>query len=108
MPDFVELTGSETALEKNSIPEIPVGVSEESTINLMELLDDDIKLAIEALPEDFRRTVIMADLQDMSYKEIAEKMRCPLGTVMSRLYRGRKALRKDLGEYARERHYGGE
>jgi RNA polymerase sigma-70 factor, ECF subfamily len=69
----------------------------------MELLDDEVKNAVEALPDDFRHAVIMADLEDKSYKEIAEVMQCPLGTVMSRLYRGRKLLRERLMDYASER-----
>ena len=62
-----------------------------------------MKLAIESLPEDFRLAVIMADLEDMSYKEIADRMNCPLGTVMSRLFRGRKMLRDRLHDYAKDR-----
>ncbi len=66
----------------------------------MELLDDEVRLAIEELPTDFREAVIMADIEDLSYKEIADKMGCPLGTVMSRLFRGRKLLRERLKDYA--------
>ena len=62
--------------------------------------------AIEALPEEFRLAVIMADVEDKSYKEIAEIMGCPIGTVMSRLFRGRKLLRLELRDYARERGLG--
>ena len=71
--------------------------------DLLELVDDPVRQAVEALPPEFREAVLMADLEDMSYKEIAEAMGCPLGTVMSRLYRGRKLLRDALEEYARER-----
>ncbi len=52
--------------------------------------------ALDALPVEFRAVVVMADLCDMSYREIAEAMRCPIGTVMSRLHRGRRALAKTL------------
>jgi len=69
--------------------------------DLLELLDDPVRNALEALPPDFRNAVIMADLQDMSYKEIADIMGCPLGTVMSRLFRGRKLLREALADYAK-------
>ena len=68
---------------------------------LMELLEDHVREAVLHLPEDFRQAVILADLEDRSYKEIAEIMDCPLGTVMSRLFRGRKLLREALGDYAR-------
>lgn len=66
------------------------------------LLSDDVLAAIDALPIDFRLVVILADLQEFSYKEIAEILECPVGTVMSRLYRGRKLLQKSLLGYAVE------
>src|SRR5438034_5276783 len=66
------------------------------------LLSDDVLRAIDALPIDFRLVVILADLQEFSYKEIAEILDCPVGTVMSRLYRGRKLLQKNLLGYAVE------
>lgn len=66
------------------------------------LLSDDILGAIDTLPLDFRLVVILADLQEFSYKEIAEILACPVGTVMSRLYRGRKLLQKMLKRYAEE------
>ena len=71
----------------------------------MELLDDEVRAALEAVPLDFRIPVIMADMEDKSYKEIADAMNCPLGTVMSRLYRGRKLLRDALQQYAKDRRY---
>ncbi len=61
---------------------------------------DDVSAALESLPEDFRLAVILCDVQELSYKEIAEVMDCPVGTVMSRLYRGRKLLKKALEEFA--------
>ncbi len=64
------------------------------------LLSDDVLRAIDALPIDFRLVVILADLQEFSYKEIAEVLECPVGTVMSRLFRGRKLLQKTLRDYA--------
>jgi len=66
------------------------------------LLSDDVLAAIDALPVDFRMVVILADLQEFSYKEIAEILDCPVGTVMSRLFRGRKLLQKSLLSYAVE------
>ncbi len=71
-----------------------------------EILDKVIsKVVVEALekiPVDFRTVVILADLEDFSYREIAEIVGCPIGTVMSRLYRGRRLLRKFLRDYAIE------
>jgi RNA polymerase sigma-70 factor (ECF subfamily) len=66
------------------------------------LLSDDVLRAIDGLPDDFRMVVVLADLQEFSYKEIAEIMECPVGTVMSRLYRGRRLLQKYLERYAVE------
>jgi RNA polymerase sigma-70 factor, ECF subfamily len=66
------------------------------------LLSDDVLRAIDGLPDDFRMVVVLADLQEFSYREIAEIMECPVGTVMSRLYRGRRLLQKNLEGYAVE------
>jgi RNA polymerase sigma-70 factor (ECF subfamily) len=65
--------------------------------------DQEVKDAIEALPEQFRMAVRLADVEGFSYKEIAEIMDIPIGTVMSRLHRGRKALQKRLFEFASQR-----
>lgn len=69
---------------------------------LSKLFPEHVREAIEALPENFRIPVILADLHDFSYKEIAEIMECPVGTVMSRLFRGRKRLQETLFDYAIE------
>lgn len=61
-----------------------------------------VRRALTALPPDYRRAVELADLEGFSYKEIAEEMDCPIGTVMSRVHRGRKALQKLLAEHAAE------
>ena len=70
---------------------------------LDQMPDEDVKRALESLPENFRLPVLLADVEGFSYKEIAEIMDTPIGTVMSRLHRGRKALEKALWETARER-----
>ena len=70
---------------------------------LERLGDDDINNALASLPEDFRTAVVLADIEGFSYKEIAEIMDTPVGTVMSRVHRGRKALRRLLEGYAQER-----
>ncbi len=67
------------------------------------LVEGDIKAAVESLPENFRMPVLLADVEGFSYKEIAEILDIPIGTVMSRLHRGRKALQKALWEFARQR-----
>jgi RNA polymerase sigma-70 factor, ECF subfamily len=64
------------------------------------MLSDDVLKALDSVPVDFRLAVILADLQDFSYKEIADILDVPVGTVMSRLFRGRRILQKQLAEYA--------
>ena len=102
-PTFVQLTGTESADSVSPDPEVGIDPGGTKYGDIIELLDDRVKEAIESLPEDFRTAVIMADVEDKSYKEIAEAMDCPIGTVMSRLYRGRKLLREQLGDYAKSR-----
>ncbi|WP_241249922.1 sigma-70 family RNA polymerase sigma factor [Rhodococcus sp. X156] len=69
------------------------------------LPDSDIKDALQSLPEDFRMAVYYADVEGFAYKEIAEIMGTPIGTVMSRLHRGRKLLRGLLADVARDRGF---
>jgi len=69
------------------------------------LPDSDVKDALAAMPEDFRLAVYLADVEGFSYQEIADIMKTPVGTVMSRLHRGRKLLRERLRDYAAERGY---
>ncbi len=71
---------------------------------LMDLFtDDEVKQALEDLPENFRLPVLLADVEGFSYKEIAEMLDIPMGTVMSRLHRGRKAMQKALFDFAEQR-----
>jgi RNA polymerase sigma-70 factor (ECF subfamily) len=70
---------------------------------LDKLPDTDVKEALESIPENFRIPVLLADVEGFSYKEIADIMETPIGTVMSRLHRGRKALEKALWHTARQR-----
>lgn len=67
---------------------------------LTPILEGEVSRALDALPEDFRLAVVLSDVEELSYKEIAEVMGCPIGTVMSRLHRGRKLLQKSLREQA--------
>jgi RNA polymerase sigma-70 factor (ECF subfamily) len=65
--------------------------------------DEEVKAALESLPEQFRMAVLLADVEGFAYKEIAEILDIPIGTVMSRLHRGRKGLQKKLYEFAVDR-----
>ena len=75
---------------------------------LEQFVDADVKAAVEQLPEHFRMPVLLADVEGFSYKEIAEILDVPIGTVMSRLHRGRKALEKTLWAFAEEHGLTGE
>lgn len=69
------------------------------------VLDDEVSSAVESLPEDFRTVVILCDIEGFTYEEIAAFANCPVGTVRSRLHRGRKLLRDALLGYAADRGY---
>jgi len=90
------------------LEEAPSLISEESRASARDperflpsnLLSDDVRRALDAVPSDYRMAVVLCDLEEFSYKEIAEIMDCPVGTVMSRLHRGRRILQRTLREYA--------
>ena len=86
-------TRGEGAADQNDLQESMFG----------NLLDDEITDAIASLPDEFRTVVILCDIEALTYEEVATFMECPLGTVRSRLHRGRKLLRGRLREYARQR-----
>jgi RNA polymerase sigma-70 factor (ECF subfamily) len=79
------------------------GLKSAETVALENLPDSDVKEALQKLAPDFRLAVFLADVEGFSYKEIAEIMGTPIGTVMSRLNRGRTQLRRLLADYARDR-----
>jgi RNA polymerase sigma-70 factor (ECF subfamily) len=72
---------------------------------LNKYLDEDVYQALNDLPLNFRMAVVLADIEGLSYKEIAEALQIPIGTVMSRISRARRQLQKSLWQYARERGY---
>ncbi len=80
------------------------GASESAEAEVLEsFVDTDVIQALESLPDNFRVPVLLADVEGFAYKEIAEMLDIPIGTVMSRLHRGRKALQKKLWHLAEER-----
>ena len=81
-----------------------LGKSAEDEV-LENIADKDVKDALAAMPEEFRMAVYLSDVEGFTYKEIAEIMAVPTGTVMSRLHRGRKLLRESLAAYAKERGF---
>jgi len=81
------------------------GLTSAEDAALDQMGDGDIKQALANLPDDFRMAVYLSDVEGFAYKEIAEIMDTPVGTVMSRLHRGRKLLRENLREYGAERGF---
>ena len=85
--------------DNNAFFEIPDVRENPERVVLHEELDETIQRALDSLPPDFRMTVVLADIEAMSYEEISEAMHCSLGTVRSRLHRGRKLLRAKLAGF---------
>lgn len=69
------------------------------------LLDDEVAQALNSLQDDFKTVIILCDIEGLSYEEIADFVQCPVGTVRSRLHRGRKLLQQKLNEYAKKKGY---
>jgi RNA polymerase sigma-70 factor (ECF subfamily) len=106
-PREVDLgAGGDEALDvaRSKVPEAGPGATPEDGL-LAATLDQGVADALAALPEDFRLVVELVDLQDFSYREVADILEVPLGTVMSRLYRGRRLLESALLDYGRRRNY---
>lgn len=96
VPTVEELGGQDPAYVARETPE---------SVVLSGVMDTEVRRAFMDLPEVFRACVILADLEGFSYQEIAGILRVPLGTVMSRLFRGRRAMRRALVRYGREHGY---
>ncbi len=88
-----------------SVTEADAGGAHPEEEFFLRVLHGDVDQALKALPLPFREIVMLADLEGLSYKEIAQVVDCPTGTVMSRLSRGRAMLRQTLGRFAREHGY---
>ena len=97
-----DLHNYDTAVQKyadENVEELPPEVRSQF---LTRLMGDEVIKALDDLPIDFRMVVLLVDINDLSYKEVAEILNCPVGTVMSRLHRARKMMRSSLFEYAIE------
>ncbi|HVF60669.1 MAG TPA: sigma-70 family RNA polymerase sigma factor [Thermoanaerobaculia bacterium] len=100
--DFADIEESfESQVNEDSVRQIR-NPEEELLENV---LDQDVQLALDRLPPDYRMVVVLADLEGFSYKEIADILEVPVGTVMSRLYRGRRLLEAAMLEFARDHGY---
>ncbi|GAB62162.1 MAG: sigma-70 family RNA polymerase sigma factor [Candidatus Jettenia sp.] len=89
--------------EKRS--EEPSDTLESKYTDLSNLMEDDVKHAIDSLPLEYREAVLLSDVEELPYKDIAEITNVPIGTIKSRLNRGRKLLQKSLREYAKDRGF---
>jgi RNA polymerase sigma-70 factor (ECF subfamily) len=100
--DFSEIEESyERVIQKNA----PDLIKDPESEIFQDMMDEDVKRSLDSLPHDYKMVVLLADIEGFSYKEIAEILDCPVGTVMSRLYRGRKMLERTLLEYAKKYGY---
>ena len=100
--DFADIEGSFESLVSEEAGQAIRSPEEEA---LDQMMDEDVQKAIDDLRDDYRMVVLLVDLEGFSYKEAANILDVPVGTVMSRLYRGRRALEKTLLEYARANNY---
>jgi len=106
-PQETDLADVEDLYMYRRLPLIETAVASRSAEDqLVDLIaDDEVKQALEDLPENFRIPVLLADVEGFSYREIADILDIPIGTVMSRLHRGRKAMQKALFDYAEARGF---
>lgn len=100
MMDFDELRDSNTGFEEST----PTTAGPEVDL-LAQELDHEIRDALMALPHHYRMAVLMVDLQGLSYQEVADALEVPIGTIMSRLYRGRKKIEHALLSFGRRTNY---
>ena len=109
-PQETDLADVEDLYMYRRLPLIETAVASRSAEDqLVDLIaDDEVKQALEDLPENFRIPVLLADVEGFSYREIADMLDIPIGTVMSRLHRGRKAMQKALFDYAHARGLAGQ
>lgn len=91
--------------EKKRLSDGEAGRDDPADLLLSQLLDSEIIAALQTLPEEYRSTIVLVDMEELTYEEAATVLGCPLGTVRSRLSRARRLLRAALTAYARDRGY---
>lgn len=96
---------SEESLHESVREEVYMPPVTENEEKFNELLDADVKKALKELPDDFRMVILLSLVEGFSYKEISTMLQCPIGTVMSRIYRGRKMLKEKLTTYTKKHGY---
>lgn len=102
-PDTVEYDVIEEFYDTIRDSSVETSVLEEQVFS--QALDDEVSAALNRLPDEFRTVIILCDIENFTYEEIAEFIDCPIGTVRSRLHRARKILAAQLASYARERGF---
>ena len=102
-PNQVDYGEIENFYESIKSDRLETGDMQEITYN--NLLDDDVTHALNSLQDDFKTVIILCDIEGLSYEEIADFVQCPVGTVRSRLHRGRKLLQQKLKRYAEKKGY---
>ena len=101
----IESVNTNMAYDQEAKSEEAIDTLESKYTDLSSLLDDDVKRAIDSLPIEYREAILFSDVEELSYKDISEITNVPIGTVKSRLNRGRKLLQKSLWEYAKDRGF---
>lgn len=99
---YLERAANETIYDEVFDREAQAFAADPEAHAFTKFFKEDLDRALDELPDDFRMVVVLADMEGFSYKEIAEMIDCPIGTVMSRLHRGRRLLQRELVDYAVE------
>ena len=105
VPKESDFAAIEDSFESEVSPEATGQIKNPEEEALETAYDENVQKALDGLPSDYRMAVLLADIEGFSYKEVAEILEIPIGTVMSRLYRGRKLLEETMLQYARSRGY---
>ena len=104
-PPKVDFDEVHEGFEETLLDQAQAGLADPETVFLSTEIDHEVREALLALPHDYKMVVLLADLQGYAYKEIADILAVPVGTVMSRLYRGRRMLERSLLSFGRRYNY---